>query len=272
MKRQFKASTLPKALTVSLALGVALSPFASAAAVLIDDDFSSSGISGNQRFRLNQVDLGWYKDNSSTPSHWTTAGGKLANPGTTAGIASEGSVAQTITVANHTTDTSLTKISVSFDYSVGAGTTLYFHLLGWKTNGTPAADEIFNNPQQQNGSMQNQGDTHFGDISIITGADPNGATGDAVAFAQNTFGTYTATFDLAGYSWSADESPGLTGSIGNITALQYLQVAFGTNMANADGTGAVSIDNLKISAIPEPSSVALLLGGLGMLTLVRRRA
>jgi hypothetical protein len=48
----------------------------------------------------------------------------------------------------------LDEVTVSFDYSVGAGSTLYFHLLGFTTNGTPDSAEILANTQPQNGVIQ----------------------------------------------------------------------------------------------------------------------
>ncbi|MFC7335783.1 PEP-CTERM sorting domain-containing protein [Haloferula chungangensis] len=260
-----KTNSRIKLLLTTVAVPAVLIPVSNAATI-VDDNFSSGNTTNNARFRYDQIDLGWYKDASSD---WTISSGVLSNPGTTTGIASEGPVGQLISTLG--LGAGLTQISVSFDYTVGAGTSLYFHLIGWTQNGSPDANEIIGNTQPQNGGLQNQGDTDFGDVSILTGADPGNGTADTISFAENTSGTYSQTFTLTGYSWSVDESPGLTGSITSVLDFDFIQVAFATDMANADGSGAVSIDNLSIQAIPEPSSAALLGLGLSGLLLRRRR-
>lgn len=241
----------------------------SQAAVLINDDFSSSVVNTNARFRADQVGLGWYASNQSTL--WNISGGVVSNAGTVAGIPSEGGFGQSITTTS--TDSI---ISFSFDYTVGAGTTLYFHAQGLTVNGTPDANEQLANTGSQNGSVQNQADQtglgdDYGDINLFDGGDPNGGTGNAIAFAGGTSGTYTGTFDVSTYSWddSTDESPGLTGSISNLSDFDILFFAFAANTTDLTN-GQITIDNFNVSTVPEPSS-ALLIGLACTATLLRRR-
>lgn len=176
---------------------------------------------------------------------WNITNGVLTNPGTTPGIPAEGPVGQSVLTSGLADG--LDKVIVSFDYSVGAGSTLYFHLLGFTTNGTPSTDEQLANTQPQNGSIQNQAETDFGDMNILNGGDPNGSAGNAVSFAA-TSGTYTATFSLTNYTWSADESPGLTGDIAEVKDFDLILAAFASNVTSNDGAGAISISNITISA------------------------
>lgn len=254
-----------------------MSGLAHADTILINDDFSgSSSIGTDVRLRLSHAGNGsgavWIKNSTSL---WSISGGptgNLSNPGTTSGVAAEGAVGQLYTVA--TPDTSLTQVKFEFNYAVGTGSTLYFHAIGLKTNGTPLANEQVNNTGAQGGSVQNQADTNFADINIFTGLDPAGVPGDAVSFASETGGMYSATFDLSGYLWSADESPGVTGSVGNITNFNYLALLFASDVTDNTGAGAISIDNFKVTAIssvPEPSSMLVLGGALACMATGRRR-
>ena len=110
---------------------------------------------------------------------------------TGAGTPSEGAVGQLIQISDKTTDTSLTKIAVSFNYTVGTGSTLFFHLQGLTVNGSPAANEELANPTAQNGNIQNAAETEYGDMSLIDGSDPNVGVGGTVSFAGGTSGTYS---------------------------------------------------------------------------------
>jgi len=246
----------------------------SADVILIDDNFTGSSITNNGRLRLNHAGDGsgddWIKNANSL---WSTAGGNLSNAGTTAGVPAEGGIGQLYTVT--TTDTTLTQLRFEFDYDVGTGSTLFFHATGLTENGSPGANEILSNTGAQNGNVQNQAETDFADINLLTGTDPNGTASNAVSFAAGTSGTFDVTFDLSGYNWSADEAPGVTGLLGDITSLDFLSLMFASNVTDRTGAGAISIDNFRVTAVqgvavPEPSSVFTLLGTIIML-IVRGR-
>ena len=228
-------------------LSIALSPCVAQTVTFVSDDFSSGSIASHNRFRPNQLDT-WGGFSSTQWLIGTGDSGALTSAQTTSDRDSEGGMGRVMLVSDHTTDTSLTQVTVSFDYTVGAGSALYFHLWGLTQNGTPAPAEILANTGASNGSIQNQADAQYGDLSLHNGADPNGAAGSGVTFASGTSGSYSMTFDLTAYSWSADEAPGLSGNIANITDFDYLLTAFSTSVSNEDGSGAISIDNFNLSA------------------------
>ncbi|MDF7808202.1 hypothetical protein P4E94_12185 [Pontiellaceae bacterium B12219] len=254
-----------KTLPIALILSVTASAVSYADVVLFEDDFSASTITDNKRISRNDAGYGWQKN---TNSLWTASEGNLANAGTTAEVPSEGAVGQVISVT--TTDTSLTKIQVSFDYAVGTGSTLYFHLHGYTENGAPAANEPLANTGAQNGRIQNQAEDQYADISLLDGSDPAFEPSGYSLFAAGTSGNYAQTFDLTEYSWSDDELPGVSGSIGSVVDFDLILAAFASNMTETDGSGAISIDNFKVTAIPEPAVLGLVvLFGSGLL-FVRR--
>ncbi|MDF7823555.1 hypothetical protein P4B35_05980 [Pontiellaceae bacterium B12227] len=231
------------------------------AEVLMTIDTPTNNVSNNARFRVDQLGKGWYKDSTSL---WGITDNVLSNPGTTPGIPAEGPVGQSVSTASLTPG--LDQIKVSFDYSVGAGSTLYFHLVGLTTNGAPSSNEILANCQPQNGSTQNQSETDFGDLNILNGGDPNGGTGGAVSFAA-TSGTYSATFNVTNYAWSADESPGLTGNIADVKDFEIILAMFASNVTTNDGSGAISISNLSIVADSDNTSLTVTPEELSMILL-----
>jgi hypothetical protein len=89
---------------------------AQAAVTLIDDDFSSSTAVADTRFNKGDIDTDSWRGNGD----WSISGGALTSAGT---------AGQSTHLINSvsSTDTSLTQVTLSFDYSVGAGTTLYFY-------------------------------------------------------------------------------------------------------------------------------------------------
>eukprot|EP00903_Cladosiphon_okamuranus_P003642 g3640.t1 len=265
MKRFKKTITL---LTIPLAT-VSLNEARAAATVLYTNDFSTGSTSSSVRLYENSTDGTWYTDgttNSGEPSLWQISGGTLNNPATYDASArdkpNEGLAAMGISVT--TTDTSLTSVTLSFNYSIGTGTTLYFHAVGLQNLATKANTnpQIFNT-QAINGSTQDgQREDNYTDISLFDGSDPSGAATDAQALTGT--GVFTGTYDISAFS-----SSGSTG-ITSVADLDFIAVAFGANVTDYTGDGAYSIDNFTITAVPEPSATALL-GLAGLAFAARRR-
>ena len=106
-----------------LALGLFAST-AQAQVVIATDDFSADTVSIDNRLRLENTTDDWV---AFPDTLWTVANGTLGNAGTTPGVPSEGGLLQVIAVGTQPDSTMLT---FSFDYTVGTGSTLYFHTVG----------------------------------------------------------------------------------------------------------------------------------------------
>ena len=104
-------------ITSLITVGILGTSLASQAAVtLIDDDFSSSTVVADSRINKADIDTDSWRGNSD----WSVSGGAL-----TSAAATGGSTHLINSVSS--TATYLDKVTLSFYYSVGAGSTLYFY-------------------------------------------------------------------------------------------------------------------------------------------------
>jgi len=227
-----------------------------ASVILIDDDFSSSTAVVESRINKAEIDTDTWRGNSD----WSVSGGALTSAATAGGSTHLiNSVNSTATWAD--------KVTLSFDYSVGAGSTLYFYSTLFtgeadssmaartsKTDGTYWAND-FNN---QWGSAPFKG--FAGPEYNLSGGGVGGSnTANAVtSFVGGTSGSFSQTYDISGFG----------GGDFSIADVSNVLAVFTVNAAAA-GDGAISIDNFNMTAVPEPSSTALL--GLGGLALMLRR-
>ena len=129
---------------------------------------------------------------------------------------------------------------------------------------TIAANQILANTVAQLG-IQDQGDSVYADVSILTGNDPGNGQADATSFAA---GTYTAQFDLSTLSFSADE--GALAGAANIADIDLFLFAFQQNVSDIT-TAGITVDNFSVTAVPEPSSLLMSCFGLLGLYLYRKR-
>jgi hypothetical protein len=240
-------------------LGTSLASQA-ASVILIDDDFSSSTAVADGRFNKADIDTDSWRGNSD----WSVSGGALTSAATAGGSTHLiNSVSSTATWAD--------KVTLSFDYSVGAGSTLYFYSTLFtgeadssmsartsNTNGTYRAND-FNTQWGSSGQFKGFAGPEY---SISGGGVGGSNTANAVtSFVGGTSGTFSQTYDISGFG----------GGDFSIADVSNVLAVFTVNAAAA-GDGAISIDNFNMTAVPEPSSTALLgLGGLA-LALRRRRA
>ena len=219
------------------------------ALTLIDDDFSSSTTDGG-RFNKSDIDTDTW-----IGSNWSVSGGALTN--------ATGGQSTHLINSLSTTDTWLDKVTLSFDYSVEAGSTLYFYSTLFtgeaggnmdgrtsKTNGTYFANDFANG---WSGRIGFSGPEY----NLGGGSTTSSSTANAVtSFVGGTSGTFSQSYDISGFG----------GGDFSIADVSNVLAVFTVNTAAA---GAISIDNFNMTAVPEPSSSALL--GLGGLALMLRR-
>ena len=235
-------------------LGTSLASQAAVTALtLIDDDFSSSTTDGG-RFNTPDIDT----DTWIGSADWSISGGALTNAATT------GQSTHLINSVS-STDTYLDKVTLSFDYSVGAGSTLYFYSTLF--TGTPGANMDGRTSKVDGTYWANDfasgwsGRIGFSgpEYNLVGGSTTNSSTANAVtSFVGGTSGTFSQTYDISGFG----------GGDFSIADVSNVLAVFTVN-ADAAGDGAISIDNFNMTAVPEPSSTALL--GLGGLALMLRR-
>ena len=244
-------------LITAVILGTALASQAAVTAItLIDDDFSSSIAVSDSRFNKGEIDTDTWRGSAD----WSVAGGALTTAATTGGSTHLiNSVSSTATWAD--------KVTLSFDYSVGAGSTLYFYSTLF--TGEAGASMNARTSKTDGTYWANDFNTQWGSAPFIGFAGPEynlsggsvsgSSTANAVtSFVGGTSGTFSQTFDISGFG----------GGDFSIADVSRALAVFTVN-AGAPGDGAISIDNFKMTAIPEPSSTALL--GLGGLALMLRR-
>lgn len=219
----------------------------SAETALIEDDFTSSGVSTGNRFVSGDINSGdWVKRSTDGPA-WAVSGGQLTNPATTTNDDKGAFLMNAVNI----TDPSFTHVMVSFDYTVGAGSTLYFHSALY-TGGTTTSGNMSRITQTGGGYFAvggNDFNPNFG--SALNLKDGEIATGSAVnaiaSFAGDTSGTFTEIYDISAYS-----------GIGSVVDVSHILAAFTVDTAAA-GDGAITIDHVNITAIaPAPPTLGLL--------------
>jgi len=240
-------------------LGTSLASQAAVTALtLIDDDFSSSTAVAD-RFNTPDIDT----DTWIGSADWSISGGALTNAATTG---------QSTHLINSVSSTAtyLDKVTLSFDYSVGAGSTLYFYSTLF--TGTPGANMDGRTSKVDGTYWANDfangwsGRIGFSgpEYNLVGGSTTNSSTANAVtSFVGGTSGTFSQTYDISGFG----------GGDFSIADVSHVLAVFTVN-ADAVGDGAISIDNFKMMTpvTPEPSSLALVaMGGLLLARTQRKR-
>jgi hypothetical protein len=229
---------------------------------IINDNFGSGiVVTNDSRFRENDIDGGWQACHASggrPGSAWKITGGKLQNDATNTlalgypnympGVTP---VVQAVTLAGR----SGSSISLSFDYSVGSGDTLYVHLRGL-TGEFDLDDDFIANLEEGIGSglsMSEVANPETDEISPVKKYNFKDGSqsmfGSSAAIAALTgSGTYTTTISVA--------SLGISG-IDDISDFGYVLLSF---QKNEDGAaGNTTIDNVVLNSgslpIAKPASL-----------------
>ena len=256
MKNNVKISSI-------LLLTLASAQLSAATVTIYENDFESGTVASDARFSADDAGGGLRAFNNSLS---TIAGGVLSNPGTETNNLGEGAVGLVI----GSTLTTENLITISFDYTVGAGSELFFHAQALTVNGTPAANEQLANTASLSGNIQNIAEAEYADFNILTGDDvAANSANSAQTFAGGTSGTFTGTFDLSSYTFSADEE-GFAGTALAPADIDLFLFAFAQNVTDTTDAG-FTVDNFSVTAVPEPSSLLMSCFGLLGLCLYRKR-
>ena len=276
------------ALSLASILAISSSDSAHAATTILDDSFDTDygtdagyGVAPytsdpERQFRVyeSEIDDGWMRSTNyggiPAPGQWFITNGSLENADNTAedsdwtqGVPSESPVVNFW--SNPLAGDTRNRMTISFDYNVGAGDTLYVHL--WAVDGTSDGDgEFISNMEGNiNGNVDGSGgnSAELTEYNLLDGssAGTKGLAANAISGALTGSGTFDYTIeDIAALGM---------GGISNLGDIDYFYIAFAKNEGGTVGS-TTSIDNLYI-AVPEPSSTALLGLGLSSLLLRRRR-
>ena len=231
----------------------------SSAVVVFSDDFSTDGPL-----------LGTTADIGGT---WTITGTSVVNPLTVAstalGLAATGQDAYS-PLSTAVTNTAGNGIATTFSLTVGAvqtGGDYFLHLsdpIGTTSN---FYSRIYARPSTTAGFYQLGIQSNSGTGNVITYGTSDIAVGQTIAVGLTwTFvagaanDTFSLTTDgnsyISGYTWTGSAEPT------QITAVNVRQGGAGTGPT-------LVVDNLQVNTIPEPTIA--MLGGIGLLTLLRRR-
>ena len=239
-----------------------------AATLIYSDTFDAASTPGSQ-FRIyeNTINDGWQKAHAggNVGSEWTISGGVASNSSALAATSYPNSKAAEAPLYNFFSGagTTETHINISFDYSVASGDKLYAHLWGMTGISDDDGQIVSNIEGSANGNVTlnaTAGDTdELTTYNLKDGAASGfGAASTALSGELTGTGTYSKTFSISGL--------GIAG-VTTAADLDYYLIQFAQEEDGLAGT--TSIDNFSITAVPEPSSTALL--GLGGLALIMRR-
>lgn len=229
-------------------------------ALIVNGDFAAeTGIGGND-FLFSQVDGGWHSKDSAQVT------------GTAAVFNAIGRSVQQVNAVTTETGSTLT---LSFDWTPAAGAVgiqqnISFQLVGWTEMGTTTGDEkVF---RAVNGSADVNADEadSIAGSTVVDLVSFNSSTGRFVPSENIVEGTAGSTLN---YSTEIDLSAFADG-FNDVSDYDYIGIKFFTTVDTADGGTEIAgstLDNVTLTAIPEPSAVGMLgLGAVGLLALRRR--
>ena len=210
---------------------------------LVADDFSTSAVTSGARFKDTDIDTGNWNVRANSGPAWSVSGGQLINPAVSTDDDKGAHLLNTVSSA----DTTLTQVTVSFDYTVGEGSTLFFHshlLTGTNTvtgnmaRTTATAGATF---------AQDFVPDFPSGFNLKNGASISGAASASLAsFEGSTSGTFNQSYDISAFNGGGY-------SLADVSAI----LAIFTIDSAAVGDGAVTIANLNVTAEVGTPSVAI---------------
>jgi hypothetical protein len=223
---------MKKIFTTMLVLAVMGSAGSHAAEVLIESTAATTVVNSS-RFTDSYIDANaWVKRDAS----WAVSDGYLTNSASVALTDDQGAhLMNSVSL----TDTSLTSITVTFDYTVAAGSTLYLHsALFADNNGTALSGQLTTQVGAWNPSKWLLSfDTA---VNVMDGTALTGAATEAlvsIVGGADVMGTFSQTYDISGFS---------AAGISSIADVSHILAIFTADTA-ATGDGAISIDNFSIT-------------------------
>tara|TARA_B110000908_G_C10194522_1_gene422226 strand:- start:128 stop:898 length:771 start_codon:yes stop_codon:yes gene_type:complete len=215
---------------------------------------------------------GWHKSASSAWTHGTGNTWLYNTNSADNNNVSDGAMAQIVNLSGLGL-TSEDQLQVNMTYNAWGGTTpidVYVHVWGLVDISSSATDGIAN-LDAQNGNMWGSSLTKFDHYNLGNGTqftDGGGSDGgagvaaiklldqDTVTASIGNAVAYSTTIDLSGYS------------LDTLAQYDYFVIGIAKNVVASTDNG-FAIHDIKVTAVPEPSSVLLL--GLGGLALLLRR-
>lgn len=240
---------------------------AQADAVLLSDSFDSSTVNADGNIKVSEIStmgaVGAGAWEAGSASRWGIGSGSATNASGGTAADNEGALARAVDISSNT-DSSLNKINLKMNFSTAnASETLYVFLRGYVTVSTPGVNQTLGNLGSSNGNVWEGNASTLTDYNLNTGDEyTSSAQGVAAAGIQLSSGTTGAqsvdlTFDMSGYA------------VSDITGYDYLGVFISRNSAGA--TPMATINDITVTAIPEPATLGLISAfGMGIL-FVRRR-
>ncbi len=237
---------------------------------IISDDFTSSTVSTTTdgfRLRERSIDQGWQAARQGGGSAWTIASGNLENSSTVTGggypayIPGEAPVAQTVDVGNLNITEGHNLVTLTFNYDVSDGDSLYVSLWGHTGTYDNTSGNIFANLETQHGLGNVEGSSTLDAFNLNDGA-TSGFGGSAGLFGEISgaaSGTFSRTVDISLFA-----IPGVS-DVNDLTA-----ITLGFAKDEDGNPGTTSISNLELfTAVPEPSSAAFI--GIAIVCFAFRR-
>lgn len=239
--------------------------------ILVRDAFnvssvSETGMTYSKISNMGAVAGGAWQAQSGTG--WGIGGGSVTNSDLSGSNLSEGALARVVDISS-ITDTSLNELKLDLNFTTAnAGEKLYVHMRGYILGTAPADGAALANIGAKNGATWNDAlvKTDWTIYNLNTGvlndhaSDYSGGTA-AVLLTDGVAGahTFSQTFDMSGYAAAAND----------IAGFDYLGIYITRNLSGTDS--AVSIDEITVTAIPEPGTLGLI-SAVGIAILfVRRR-